>query len=395
MKITSVEVFKCVGSPPLNKPGERFIVTVPKINTDEGISGFGEVGVCYGVGAEAGFAMCCDYAKVILGMDPMNSEQIWHRLFNGTFWGNAGGAIINAARSAIDIACWDIRGKALNAPVYKLLGGKTNKSLRSYASQIQFGWGPSSKVLFKTEDYAQACKDAIADGYDSVKVDPIMFSPDGTFGWKTTGMLSPKHIRVAEERIAAIREAGGPDMDIIIELHGCTDTNTAIQLAEVLKPYGIYYYEEPTLPQTPHLYKEIKDKINIPLAGGERLFSRWDYRPFIESRALSVIQPDLCNCGGITESRKVCDFAALYDIAVQGHVCGGPISTAACLQLEAVIPNFLIHEQHQASIVQKNIDLCKYDYQPVNGYFEVPDLPGIGNELSEKAMRESECVIIK
>ena len=133
----------------------------------------------------------------------------------------------------------------------------------------------------------------------------------------------------------------------------------------------------------------------IAVATGERVYTRWGYRPFFEDHSIGIIQPDLCNTGGITEGKKICDMAHVYDIGVQVHCCGGPISAAAALQLEAVIPNFVIHELHASALIQDNIDLCKYDYQAVDGYFEVPDRPGIGQELTEEAIAGSEVVTVK
>jgi len=184
-------------------------------------------------------------------------------------------------------------------------------------------------------------------------------------------------------------------MDIILELHSLTDTNTAIQLGSELEKYNIFYYEEAVMPLNSRSMSEINKKLNIPIASGERIYTRWGYRPFYEERSLNVIQPDLCNCGGISEGKKICDMGHVYDAGVQIHICGSPISTAAALQIEAVIPNFLIHEHHQAALMEENIGLCKYDYQPKNGYFEVPDRPGIGQELSEEAMKTSETVTFK
>ena len=214
-------------------------------------------------------------------------------------------------------------------------------------------------------------------------------------GFNTRGLLGYKQLETASQRVAAIREAGGPEMDIIIEVHSLTDADTAVQLGNELEKYRCFYYEEPTQPLNASLFKLIAQKVNIPLASGERIYSRWGYRPFYEDRSLSVIQPDLCNTGGITEGKKICDMAHVYDIGVQVHICGGPISTAAALQLEAVIPNFVIHEHHQAALIQDNIDTCLYDYQPVNGYFEVPELPGIGQELTEETMKACLVATIK
>lgn len=162
-----------------------------------------------------------------------------------------------------------------------------------------------------------------------------------------------------------------------------------------MEKLGCFYYEEPTQPLNPALFREISAKVNIPLATGERVYTRWGYRPFLEDRSVGIIQPDLCNTGGLTEGKKICDMAHVYDIGVQVHVCGGPIATAAALQLEAVIPNFVIHELHASALIPDNIDLCKYNYEAKDGYFDVPDRPGIGQELTENAIANSMVVTIQ
>ena len=339
--------------------------------------------------------MCRDFAKLIIGMDAMNSEAIWARLHN-TFWGLGGGPVVYGAMSAIDIALWDIKGKALNVPVYMLLGGKTNTKLRAYASQIQFDWGQTARALTRPEEYGEACLKAKEDGYDCVKVDPLCFNMEGKYkGWPCSGILQAEQLKIAHDRVEAVRRAGGDDMDIIIEVHSLTDANSAVQLGHVLEEFNIFYYEEPTMPMNPANMKEIARRVSIPLASGERIYTRWGYRPFFEDHSLHVIQPDLGNCGGITEGKKICDMARIYDIGVQMHICGGPQATAAALQLEAVIPNFLIHEHHQAALLPENIRTGIYDYQPVNGYFTVPDLPGVGQEPSREAMDTAVKVTVK
>ena len=394
MKITSVEVIRNTsGRPAVSGPWNPIFV---RVNTDEGISGVGEVGLCYGDSNRAGYGQAIDFAKCVIGMDPMNNEEIWDKLHRMTFWGMGGGGPVFAGLSGIDIALWDIKGKALGVPCYQILGGKRNKKLRAYASQIQFDWGKESHPLIWPEQYADAARKAIADGYNAVKVDPIGFNLKGEWmGWSNYGLLEYDQLKIAVDRVAAIREAGGEKLDIIIELHSLTDTNTAIQLGRELEQFRCFYYEEPTQPLNPALFKEISNKVRIPMATGERVYSRWGYRPFYEDRSISIIQPDLCNTGGLTEGKKICDMAHVYDIGVQIHICGGPISTAAALQLEAVIPNFVIHEHHAAALLEANIELCTNDYQPKNGYFETPDKPGLGQELTEKAVREAEVFIIK
>lgn len=395
MKITSVDVIKLTNGRAAVE-GTPWNPTVVRINTDEGISGYGEIGLAYGNAEFAQFGMARDFAKLIIGMDPFNNEQIWEKIFRMTFWGMGGGTVIFAAISALDIALWDIKGKALGVPVYQLLGGKTNNKLRAYASQIQFDWGTESAALVKPEEYAEATRKAMAEGYTCIKVDPVGFDLKGQWmGWSNYGLLEYDQLKVAVDRVAAIREAGGPALDIIIELHSLTDTNTAIQLGRELEQFRCFYYEEPVHPLNSGSMKEIANSVKIPVASGERIYSRWGYRPFFEDRSLHIIQPDLGNCGGLTEGKKICDMANVYDCGVQLHICGGPIATAAALQLEAVIPNFVIHEHHAAALLPENIDLCKYDYQPQNGYYEIPELPGIGQELSESALAKAEIVTVK
>ena len=243
MKITSVECY--LGN----------FITV-KVNTDEGISGFGEAGLAYGNCWEAAFGQCQDFAKLVIGMDPFNTEEIWEHLHRHTFWGMGGGVVVTSAMAAIDIACWDIKGKALGLPVYKLIGGKTNKKLRAYASQLQFGWRKiiqakdSLDLLYDPQDYYDVVKDAVADGYDAVKIDPV-FAPTeprpfgevfSTQGNQIRGCYREHDLKRSVERIAAAREAGGPDMDIIVEIHSLLDANTAAILGKALEPYRIMYY---------------------------------------------------------------------------------------------------------------------------------------------------------
>lgn len=394
MKIISIEIIKAATGGRASD-GTLWNPIFLRINTDEGISGFGEIGLAYSDAINAAFGICRDFSQIIIGMDPMKTEKIWDVLHRSTFWGQGGGTVIFAGISAIDIALWDIKGKALNVPVYQLLGGKTNDRLRTYASQIQFDWAKESKNLIYPAEYAEATRKAMAEGYTCVKVDPLGVDMKGDWQWDFNGLLERRQIKMAVDRVAAVREAGGDDLDIIVELHSQTDVDTSIQLGKELEPLNCFYYEEPTQPLNPDLYREISNKLRIPLASGERIYSRWGYRPYFEQRTLSVIQPDLGNTGGLTEGKKICDMARVYDIGVQLHLCGGPIAIAAALQLEAVIPNFIIHEHHQYAMIEENIAMCRYDYQPVDGYYTVPDLPGIGQEVTEETIKKSELVIIK
>jgi L-alanine-DL-glutamate epimerase-like enolase superfamily enzyme len=290
--------------------------------------------------------------------------------------------------SAIDLALWDIKGKFFNVPLYRLLGGKKRDKLRAYASQLQFGWGNEFGKCSSTEEYVTACKLALTEGYDAVKIDFFIYDRDGRnfTSEEATGLLRQYYLDLIEERVAAVRETIGPRSDLIVEAHSFTDVASAIQIGKRIEKYNIFYYEEPTTPD-PRLHKLVADHVGIPLASGERIYGRWQYAPYFTNGSLRVIQPDLGTCGGITEGKKICDMAAAYDVGVQVHVCSSPLCTAASLHLEAVIPNFCIHEHHVINRTAWNRDLCVHDYQPVNGYFEVPEAAGLGNELSESALK--------
>ena len=398
MKITKVDVFQ--EKAPAEHPGWRPILC--RIYTDEGIYGDGEAALSYGVAAPAAFGMIKDLATLIIGMDPLDNEVIWDKLYKCTFWGQNGGPVVFAGISAIDIALWDIKGKFFNVPIYKLLGGKRRDNLRTYASQLTYGWGPGTNhKCCKPEEYAENCRIAVAQGYDCVKLDFFNYDVDGTVwngpgnaakgepmaGEIQTRLLSPYYVKVVEDRVAACREAVGPNVDIIVENHSFPDAQSAVQLGRALAKYNIFYFEEPNTP-TPKTAKFISDKLEMPISHGERVYSRWQYAPYFENMSVQVIQPDLGNCGGITEGKKICDMAYVYDVSVQAHVCASPLSTSAALQLEAVIPNFVIHEHHQINLEEFNKRLCTVDWQPVNGKFKVPEGPGLACEISEYAMTE-------
>lgn len=382
MKITSVDIFQ------LQWPGlmPAWHPVVIRINTDSGISGFGEAGLAYGAGKYGSAGSLKDLATHIIGWDPMQTEHIWDHLYQDTFWGKGGGVVFYSAVSAIDTALWDIKGKYFDVPVYQLLGGECRDYIRTYASQLQFGWEKHVKFLSTPEEYANVANQVVNDGYTAIKVDPFMIQANGKFGIHDQNLLSESQIQQFYQRMAAIRNAVGPEIDIILECHARLDTNSAIQFARKIQDLNIYYMEEPCSPKNPKLMKHIEENVSIPLASGERISTRYGFQPFFENRSLSVVQPDLGICGGITEGKKIADMAAVYDAGVQFHVCGSPIATAAALQVEATIPNALIHEHHEISLKIPNIESGKYHYEPYNGVFGIPNRPGIGQELSESAM---------
>ena len=305
-----------------------------------------------------------------------------------SFWGLGGGPVLYSAMSAIDTALWDIKGKALGVPVYQLLGGKVNDKLRTYASQLQFDWDSEISKLIEPEQYAEAALKAVAQGYDAVKVDPIVYNGDGSSSFDRTKLFTKQQMRLFGDRLR-------DDVDIIFESHSLMGAASAIQMGRIVEEVGCMMYEEPVNYLNPAVHKKVSDNVNVPIAGGERLYHRWDVRPYFEDQSIDVLQPDVGLCGGFTESKKVCDYADVYDIRIQAHVCGGPVATAASLHLETAIPNFLIHEHHTYAIKDWNRELCLQDPQPVDGFFQVTEVPGIGIELNDAIVKKSPNVTIK
>ncbi len=397
MKIVSVDLMALEQD---RGNGSRPVIC--RINTAGGLHGYGEAGIAIGSGSPACFALLKDFAPMIIGMDANDNEVIWEKVFKASFWGVGNGGVIMAALSAIDCAVWDVKAKAAGLPLYKLLGGKQREKLWCYASQLQFGWAvdgfnPARAASGDPAFYGEAAKKALAQGYTAVKANFIRYDAQGKIlpPSATTGRLSRSLMTLAEKRIAAVRDAVGPDVEIIAENHAMTDAATAIQFAKMAEPFDIMFLEEGAIPLNPAVMKKIAEKTSIPLATGERTYTRWGFLPFFENQCLTVIQPDIGNCGGVTEGKKICDMACAWDVGVQAHVCSSPINLAVSLHLEAAIPNFTIHEHHVGNTLPSCVEMGKYDYQPKNGYLDIPELPGIGQEVSDKALKSAHIETIK
>jgi L-alanine-DL-glutamate epimerase-like enolase superfamily enzyme len=391
MKITQVEIFD-IHCPKRTQWNPVFV----RVYTDTGLVGVGEAGLAYDWGHSAAAAMIKEIAEaVLIGFDPMNTELLWSKMLRESFWGLGGGPVIYSAMSAIDTALWDIKAKFFGVPVYQLLGGKTNHKLRTYASQLQFDWDSEAVKMIQPEDYARAAQKAIAQGYDAVKVDPIVYDKNGDSYFDRTKLFTQPELRLFRSRLQAIRDAVGEDVDIIFESHSLMGAASAIQMGEIIEDIGCLFYEEPVNYLNSAVHKKVSDNVKVPIAGGERLYHRWDIRPYLEDQSIDVLQPDIGLCGGFTEAKKVCDYADVYDVRIQAHVCGGPVATAASLHLETAIPNFLIHEHHTYAIKEWNRELCIQDPQPVDGFFQVSETPGIGIDLNDAVVKKSPHVLVK
>ena len=245
MKITKIDLLLC------DPVEDGWRPPMCRVYTDEGIYGDGEAALSYGGARKAAYGMLEDMAKMLIGMDPLEHEVIWQKLYRGCFWGLNGGPVVFSAISAFDLALWDIKGKAFGQPLYKLLGGKQRTRLRAYASQLQNGWGVGRKLARTPGEYAAAAQEAVDRGFDAVKFNFLTFRPDeGRYpAYEQTAYLSHQYMNTAEERISAVREVLGQNGDIILENHCYTDVQSAIQFGNMAKAHGILYYEEPTTPQ--------------------------------------------------------------------------------------------------------------------------------------------------
>lgn len=383
MKITKVDVW-------VLDAGEQRSNRHPiccRIYTDEGIYGDGEAGVAYGTGWRAAHGMVVDMAHHIIGMDPFNTELIWETILKGTFWGQGGGVIVFSGMAAIDIALMDIKGKALGVPVYQLIGGKVRDDVRCYASQLQFGWTTKIGPWGPVQEYVDIVAHAVSEGYDAVKIDFTTYDEEAKKvpHSEKEGFTDHRIINRVEERLKGIREEF-PDVDIIVENHCQTDLNSAVKIGQICDKYNVMCLEEPVTMLNPEIMRELHHQIKTPLAAGERIYSRWGYYNYLKDYSIQLIQPDACNCGGISELKKIADLAHVFDARVQVHVAGGVITNAASLQLEAAIPNFGIHEHHFRTTQDCINRLGKYELQPVNGRYIIPNRPGLGQELSDYAI---------
>lgn len=341
-----------------------------KIETDEGIAGWGEP-VVEGRAATVA-AMVEELSDYLVGKDPFMIEDHWNVMYRAGFY--RGGAIHMSAIAGIDQALWDIKGKAFGMPVWQLLGGRCRDRIRVYS------WIGGDRPA----DTARAARDVVARGFTAVKM-------NGTEEMQFID--SHEKVDAAIARVAAIRDAVGPYIGIGVDFHGRVHKPMAKVLARELQPFDLMFIEEPVLSENFDALPEITAHCSAPIALGERLFSRWDFKKILEQGCVDIIQPDPSHSGGITETRKIAAMAEAYDVAVALHCPLGPIALAANLQLDALCYNAFIQEQSLGIHYNKSNDLLDYVNDPsvfsyVDGTVAIPDGPGLGIEINEDYVRE-------
>jgi galactonate dehydratase len=357
-----------------------------RLRTDEGIDGLGEFPLAYGVGRQAAIAMLKEMVeRFVLGADPALIEALWHTLFRRTFWGQGGGPVVYGGISVIDEALWDIKGRALGRPVYDLLGGKVRDALPVYANGWYSGeWAPeNNRVPDGVEAYGEIAAQVVARGYGALKFNPF-FAPRGERRPDHERVLEPWRADLALARVTAVREAVGPDVDIMIECHGWFGPTSAIEMGRRLVDLNPYFYEEPVDAMNVACMKKVADHLPLKIAAGERLYTRYMFREYIEAQVLDIVQPDVGMAGGITETKKIAAHAETYNLHVQPHNCHGPIATAAAVQLDACMTNFIVQElvPFRDAIAYEIVNE-PLECEVVDGLLPVPDRPGLGVTLNE------------
>jgi len=363
MKITGIETHYAAAS------GRPWILV--KVLTDEGVYGWGEAtleGKEHTVIAAVG-----ELARYLVGRDPSRIEQHWHEMYRGAFW--VGGPVLNSAISGVEHALWDIKGKVLGAPVYELLGGKCRDRIRAYAN----GW---FRQGMSAEATAARALEVVAMGYTAIKWDP--FEQAGLFIDTATADAAVANVR-------AVREAVGPNVDLCIEVHGRFSPANAIRIGKRLEEFNPFFYEEPIPPENIDALALVARAVNIPIATGERLFTKWGFKELFERQAAAVVQPDICHAGGILELKKIAAMAEVHYVGFAPHNPNGPICTAASIQVDACIPNFLIQE-FVISDEPLRSQLQQEPIRIIDGYFEIPNRPGLGVEINEEYLDRDDLV---
>ncbi len=335
-----------------------------KVYTDEGLTGVGEGTLEY---KEKAFIGAVEHIKeAVVGLDPHNIERITHDVYRDSYW--RCGPVLMSALSAVEMALWDIKGKALGVPVYQLLGGKANDKVRIYVN----GWFAGAKT---PEEFGEKAKIAVQRGVTAMKWDP--------FG-KSYLEISNADLDTALRCVDAVRQAVGPKVDLLIEGHGRFNVPTGIKIAKELEQFKPMWFEEPTPPDSLEALKAVRDKSPVAISAGERLYNLKQYRDLFEMRAADYIQPDISHAGGIMELKKIAAVADTYYIPFAPHNPSGPVANAATLQLAACTPNFSILEIMYSDVPWR-ADVTNEALTYKDGYIDIPDKPGLGIEIDEEA----------
>jgi galactonate dehydratase len=325
--------------------------------TDDGMSGIGEAGIAYGAGGAAAAQMLREMAeRFVLGRNPSAINEIWHDIYDISFWTRNGGAISYAALSAIEQALWDLKGKRLEVPIYELFGGRLRDDLAVYAN----GWW---RGCDSTDEYAAAAATAVERGFTALKFYPLgMASEQTVVRHPARRSIDSSAIPLVCDRVAAVRGAVGADVDIMLDFGGGLATDQVLRVCRRLEAFDILFIEEPVDPGSIDAFARIAAGTSIPLAAGERAYGRPGCERLLQTGAVSILQPDVCNSGGLLEARLMAGMAETQNVRIAPHNYGSTLATAVAAQFAAVIPNFMVLEYFP-----------DYDQEP--GYLPVLEQP--------------------
>jgi galactonate dehydratase len=360
MKITGLKTF-VLGS------GWRNLILL-RLETDEpDLYGIGEATVQWGDEGMLGYLVSLE-KRYLIGQDPRDIEALWERVYRNEYWRRD--FFVCSALGGVEMACWDILGKSLGVPVWRLLGGKCRDRVRAYAN----GW---YQVERSPQAIAGRARAAIAMGYNALKIDPF-----GAGSYEMTEAEKQRSVEI----IAAVREAIGPDADLFVEMHGRFAPHTAIDMCHRLAPYRPGWFEEPVPPENVAALAEVRRAVahlGIPVAAGERLFTRFLYLDLFRDHAVDIIQPDVCHAGGLAETRKIAAMAEAHYMPVAPHNACSPVGTMASLHLAVATPNFKIQETFDDMVEPWVRDAVIGRPEVRDGYFDLPTAPGLGVDLNE------------
>lgn len=363
MKIVDVDTYMVDSGG--QRPGtwSRCFIFV-EVTTDDSITGIGEA--CNWPGDLSIQGGIRELRRYIIGLDPMDVERVWATMYSRTGPHGLSG-VMTTAISGIDQALWDIRGKVLNAPVWKLLGGKFRDKVRVYTHA-----GGST-----TEEIAKNVSAVMAEGYTAIKVYPFQGDPFGV-----------SELQDAAKRMRAFREAAGWDVELAVE-GGCRfNPHTAIKVGKKLEPFDPYFFEEPVPPENIDAMAKVAHHLDIPIAAGEHIYTKFGFRPLLEKEAVDIIQPDIARTGGITEMKKIAAMAESYYVPLAPHNPNGPLANYASVHLLAAIPNCAMLEWVRGNWGPWVKNLVEPPLLPEKGYVQVPDRPGLGAELNKEVVKE-------
>lgn len=344
-------------------------LTIVRVITDEGLEGIGEVRMVNHTDALLGY-LAEAVPNHVLGHDPFNIEALVRRMYRDDY--DRAGEIAMSALATIEIACWDIMGQSLGVPVYQLLGGAVRDRIKAYAN----GWYTVERT---PQEFHRAAQRVIAKGYRALKFDPF-----GTGYYELERSEKNRAIALVE----AVRDAIGPDAELLVEMHGRFNPATAVEIAHELEPFKPSWIEEPVPPENLAALKKVTDKVRIPVATGERMHTGHDFRPLFELQAADIIQPDITHFGGLLAAKKIAAMAEMYYVLVAPHNVGGPISTAAALHFAASTPNFKIQEHFNDFSDVWIKTSAPGNPEVVDGYFALPQGPGLGVKLNEEIIHD-------